>query len=83
MNTHAHTQTHPHIRQLELDMFQMIFTLVSGLDWHTTFLPAFKRCVDAGSASVMCSYNSINGVPACANKYLLDEVLRKRWGFSG
>ncbi|KAK7108018.1 hypothetical protein V1264_015821 [Littorina saxatilis] len=56
---------------------------VSELDWHQTFLPAFKACVDAGTYSVMCSYNSINGVPACANHKLLTEILRDTWGFTG
>ncbi|KAK7108020.1 uncharacterized protein [Littorina saxatilis] len=56
---------------------------VSELDWHQTFLPAFKACVDAGTYSLMCSYNSINGVPACANHKLLTEILRDTWGFTG
>jgi hypothetical protein len=58
-------------------------SLVSKRDWHTTFLPQFKSCVDAGVFSLMCSYNSINGIPACANKYLLNDILRKKWGFKG
>ncbi|ESO88944.1 hypothetical protein LOTGIDRAFT_228911, partial [Lottia gigantea] len=40
---------------------------VSIRDWRTTFLPAFRYCVEAGTYSLMCSYNRINGVPACAN----------------
>jgi len=36
-----------------------------------TYLPAFKRCVDANVGGFMCSYNAINGVPSCANKDLL------------
>ncbi|ESO88942.1 hypothetical protein LOTGIDRAFT_154010 [Lottia gigantea] len=52
-------------------------------DLRTTFLPAFRYCVEAGSHSLMCSYNSINGVPACANKFLLTDVLRNEWGFKG
>ena len=31
----------------------------------------------------MCSYNAINGVPACTNKWLLSDVLRGQWGFEG
>ncbi|ESO87969.1 hypothetical protein LOTGIDRAFT_193829 [Lottia gigantea] len=58
-------------------------SIVSERDWRTTFLPAFKDCVDAGVYSIMCSYNSINGVPACANKKLLTDILRNEWGFSG
>ncbi|XP_025097179.1 probable beta-D-xylosidase 2 isoform X2 [Pomacea canaliculata] len=56
---------------------------VSDRDWQTTFLPAFKACVNAGTYSLMCSYNSINGVPACANKKLLTDILRDDWGFTG
>ncbi|XP_064327612.1 uncharacterized protein LOC135316806 isoform X2 [Phalacrocorax carbo] len=52
-------------------------------DWRTTFLPQFQACVRAGSYSFMCSYNRINGVPACANKKLLTDILRGEWGFEG
>ena len=31
----------------------------------------------------MCSYNSINGIPSCANTKMLTDILRKRWGFNG
>ncbi|XP_035825801.1 beta-xylosidase/alpha-L-arabinofuranosidase 1 [Aplysia californica] len=57
--------------------------IVSDRDWKTTFLPAFRRCVTAGTYSLMCSYNSINGVPSCANKELLTNILRNQWGFKG
>ncbi|ELU08656.1 hypothetical protein CAPTEDRAFT_228276 [Capitella teleta] len=56
---------------------------VSERDWRMTFLPQFKTCVEAGSINIMCSYNRINGVPACANKKLLTDILRKEWGFNG
>jgi beta-glucosidase len=49
----------------------------------TVFLPAFKAGVKAGAASVMASYNSIDGVPSSANGWLLTDVLRKQWGFEG
>ncbi|XP_039585113.1 probable beta-D-xylosidase 2 isoform X1 [Passer montanus] len=52
-------------------------------DWRMTFLPQFQACVRAGSYSFMCSYNRINGVPACANKKLLTDILRGEWGFDG
>ncbi|XP_077869988.1 uncharacterized protein LOC100375243 [Saccoglossus kowalevskii] len=52
-------------------------------DWQMTFLPAFHECVKAGVYSVMCSYNRINEVPACANTRLLTDILRKEWGFDG
>ncbi|XP_070541987.1 uncharacterized protein [Ptychodera flava] len=56
---------------------------VSEQDWRMTFLPAFEECVKEGAYSVMCSYNRINGVPACGNKKLLTDILRSEWGFHG
>lgn len=58
-------------------------SVVSTRDWYYTFLPAFKACKDAGTLSFMCSYNSINGVPACANAKLLTDITRTEWGFEG
>lgn len=58
-------------------------SVVSERDWRLTFLPAFKQCVDAGTYSLMCSYNSINGIPACANYKLLTKILREEWNFTG
>lgn len=47
-------------------------------------LPAFERVIkEAGSGSVMCSYNKVNGVQACENEFLLKTVLRDNWGFAG
>ena len=45
------------------------------------YLPAYKAAVDAGVEMVMSSFNIINGVPSTGNKWLLDDVLRKEWGF--
>ncbi|XP_070191048.1 uncharacterized protein [Littorina saxatilis] len=56
---------------------------VSEEDWRMTHLPAFRMCVQAGTYNLMCSYNRINGIPACANEKLLTEILRKEWGFKG
>lgn len=48
------------------------------------YLPAFEACVVEGkAASIMTSYNAVNGVPTGANKFLIDEILRKEWGFQG
>jgi len=58
--------------------------IVSKADLAGTYFPAFKTSVrDANAKGVMCSYNAVNGVPSCANKFLLEDVLRKEWGFSG
>lgn len=51
---------------------------------YELYLPAFKAAVqEAGVYSVMGAYNKINGVHCCENKKLLDEILRKEWGFDG
>lgn len=48
------------------------------------YLPAFERVVtDAAPASVMCSYNRINGTPAAEHHWLLTDLLRGEWGFEG
>jgi len=64
-----------------------------GRDYNTTdmsqstlrnlYLPPFKAAVDAGSDTVMCSFNAINGVPGCANKDTETDILKKEWGFDG
>src|SRR5215469_10427734 len=65
----------------------------AGRDYNTTdmslvrmfneYLPPYKATVDAGVGSVMASFNDVNGIPATANKFLLTDVLRHRWGFKG
>ncbi|MBP8302761.1 MAG: beta-glucosidase BglX [Phycisphaerae bacterium] len=46
-------------------------------------LPPFKAAVEAGVATVMCSFNEINGVPSSGNAFLLRQILREEWGFKG
>jgi beta-glucosidase len=56
----------------------------SERDLYDTYLPAFEALVkDAKVGSVMGAYSALNGVPCCADPFLLTEVLRKRWGFDG
>ena len=50
---------------------------------HEVYLPHFKKCIEAGAASVMCAYNSVLGSFCSENKYLLHDTLRDRWGFEG
>jgi beta-glucosidase len=47
------------------------------------YLPPYKAAIDEGAASVMTSFNDIDGVPASGNKWLLTDLLRERWGFEG
>jgi beta-glucosidase len=57
---------------------------VSKHDELDTYLPAFRATVtEAQAGSVMCAYNSINGEPACANEFLLQDQLRGKWDFKG
>jgi beta-glucosidase len=57
---------------------------VSRHDQVDTYEPAFRAAIVEGKAgSVMCAYNAINGQPACANQYLLQDLLRGSWGFQG
>lgn len=45
--------------------------------------PMFKAAIDAGSWTVMASYNKVNGAHATQNDFLMNQVLKKRWGFKG
>lgn len=57
---------------------------ISAYDLASSYFPAFRASVvEGGALGVMCSYNSVNGVPSCANKWLLGQKLRKEWGFKG
>jgi beta-glucosidase len=55
----------------------------SQKDFAETYLPAFKKLVDAGVESVMGAYNRTFGEPCCGSKLLLVDILRQRWGFKG
>ena len=53
-------------------------------DLYETYLPQFEMAVREGHVGgVMGAYNSIDGVPACANSFLLTDLVRKTWGFEG
>jgi beta-glucosidase len=57
---------------------------VSPHDLEDTYMPAFRAAVtEAHAESVMCAYNAIDGVPACANTMLLRDHLRDNWHFHG
>ncbi len=56
----------------------------SERDLYETYLPQFERVVREGKVGgVMGAYNSVDGVPCCASTFLLDDLLRKKWGFDG
>jgi beta-glucosidase len=58
--------------------------VVDARDLWETYLPQFEAAVKEGGAfSVMCAYNRVDGLAACASPRLLDEILRKQWGFHG
>lgn len=58
--------------------------VVSRRDLYETYLPAFKACVqEAKVEAVMGAYNRTNGEPCCGSKTLLQDILRKEWGFEG
>jgi beta-glucosidase len=53
-------------------------------DLRETYLPAFHECVtEAGAASVMAAYNRTNGEPCSGSPTLLEQILRREWGFAG
>jgi beta-glucosidase len=64
-----------------------------GRDYNTTdmslqrlwnlYLPPFKAAFDAGADTAMCAFNAINGVPACGNDYLMNQILKGQWDFDG
>ena len=63
------------------------FDLTAEIDprtLHELYLPHFRRCVvEAGAASVMTAYNKVNGTYCGENAELVDEILRRTWGFRG
>jgi beta-glucosidase len=58
-------------------------TDMSEIALRQIYLPPYKAAVEAGAATVMSAFNSLNGVPASANPFLLGKVLRGEWGFNG
>ncbi len=58
-------------------------TEVSLRTLNDVYLPPFLAAIKAGAGSIMNGYNDINGEPMSANKELLTDVLRKKWGFGG
>ncbi len=58
-------------------------TDMSELQLRQVYLPPYHAAVEAGAATVMSAFNSLNGVPASANPFLMQTILRHEWGFDG
>ena len=58
-------------------------TIAGARELQESFLPPFKKAIDAGALSVMTSYNSLDGIPSTCSKALLTDLLRTQWGFNG
>ncbi|KAK0478837.1 glycoside hydrolase superfamily [Armillaria novae-zelandiae] len=56
---------------------------ISSQDLAEYYMPPFQSCArDSNVGSFMCSYNAVNGVPTCADPYLLQTILREHWGWT-
>ena len=56
---------------------------MSKIKMYNEYLPPYKAAVDAGVATIMSSFNDVDGVPASGNKWLLTDLLKKDWKFNG
>ena len=73
--------------------FALYGAVEGGRDYNTVdmsptrmfqdYLPPYHAAIEAGAGSVMVALNSINGVPATSNMWLMQDLLRKEWGFKG
>jgi beta-glucosidase len=73
--------------------FALYGAIEAGRDYNTVdmsrrqmmqfYMPPYKAAVDAGVATVMTSFNEVDGIPSTGNKWLLTDLLRKQWGFKG
>ena len=83
----------PHTMLACVKHFALYGAAEAGRDYHTVdmskikmfnqYMQPYKAAIDAGAASVMSSFNDVDGVPATGNKWLLTDVLRDQWGFNG
>ena len=58
-------------------------TVITERMLRNTYFPAFKATADAGAATLMTSFNEVDGIPSTGNKWLLKNVLRDEWGWDG
>lgn len=73
---------HYAFNQMEISRFKVSIDCDKRTE-REVFLPHFKDCIDAGAASVMSSYNLYKGTHCGHHDYLLNQVLKKEWGFDG
>ena len=73
---------HYALNSMENARFKVDVT-IDARSLHEVYLPHFKAVIDAGVASVMSAYNSVNGEWAGQNKPLLTDILKEQWGFEG
>lgn len=58
-------------------------TDMSRVQWFNKIMPPYKAALDAGAATVMNGFNTFEGVPVSGSKYLITDILKKKWGFKG
>lgn len=58
-------------------------SITSWRELREVFLEPFRACVEAGARSIMLAYNSVDGVPCSCSRTLMEDILRKEWGFRG
>lgn len=58
-------------------------TMISERSLRNTYFPAFKAAAEAGAATLMTSFNEIDGIPSTGNRWLLKDILRDEWGWDG
>lgn len=56
---------------------------ISDNELRNIYFPPFKAALDAGAGNVMCAYMTLNGIPATGNRWLITDVLKSEWGFTG
>ncbi|GAA4323438.1 beta-glucosidase BglX [Pigmentiphaga soli] len=56
---------------------------MSPMRMYQDYLPPYRAAIDAGAGGVMVALNTVNGIPASANTWLMQDLLRKDWGFKG
>lgn len=91
LNTYAGPEGHGYTFSGTTERFNVNAALTER-EWRESYLPAFHGSVEAGVTGFMCSYSAITlldhpersyNTPACANKYLLDDVVRNEWNWTG